>query len=288
MIRDAEKVKANIFPLQGGDIYSSKDFNFTARIDEEYLTLGGHIDENMQQKIIKGDYIDFGRLILRDRILMEEDGRMELTIKDGKAFWSPVSAHDSTNIGHFQRWEQAFRIYANMYTRSHPQRASELIQYNHIIHTISQTYIWDNVYAYDKDFRMHMVKYPEHNWSLILHQAWALRLKDRIRTSDNWSWASTGNSTQNLARSNNNIGASGGIAKQNKPCCRFNRGRCNFSANCKYDHRCFYCGRYGHGFFNCRKANADRDKQGKRESFTSSGRRENNFDEKSKVRKATQ
>ena len=37
----------------------------------------------MQNRIISGEYVDFGKLIPRDRILAEDDARMELTLKNG-------------------------------------------------------------------------------------------------------------------------------------------------------------------------------------------------------------
>ena len=60
------------------------------------------------------------------------------------------------------------------------ERAAELVQYNHIIHTAASTYIWDNVYVYDKEFRMHLANFPQRSWSIILQQAWAICLKDKI------------------------------------------------------------------------------------------------------------
>ena len=49
-----------------------------------------------------------------------------------------------------------------------------------------------------------------------------------------------------------------GGGRANSPCRRFNRGRCNYGVNCRYEHRCTYCNKYGHGSVNCRKAIADR------------------------------
>ena len=176
IIKNAEKSKAMIFQQSGKRTLDRSDF--TAKMDEDYLVIGAHVDECTQAKITKGEYIDFGKLIPKDKIVSEEDGWMELIMKNGKAYWVPVTG-ESTNISNFQKWEQAFRIYCNVYTSAHPHRASELIQYNHIIHTISMTYVWDNVYAYDKEFRMHLARHPECSWAIILQQAWSMRLKDR-------------------------------------------------------------------------------------------------------------
>ena len=173
LIKDAEKAKATVFSQTG-----KNNFEFTARMDEDYLVIGAHIDEAMQTKIVNGEYVDFGKLIPRDRIATEEDERMELVMKNGKAFW--VLATGTTTINSFNKWEQAFRIFANIYTMVHPQKASELIQYNHIIHTISMSYLWENVYSYDKEFCMHISKHPNCSWAIILQQAWTMCLKDRL------------------------------------------------------------------------------------------------------------
>ena len=181
MVWDAEKAKANIFSNQGKDIEGLYNYEFTAKMDEDYMVIGAHVDESMQNKIIRGEYIDFGKLIPRDKIVMEEDKRMELIMKNGRAFWTPAGSGEITSITNFHKWEKAFRIYSNIYTRAHPARASELIQYNHVINSIASTYVWDNVYSYDKEFRMHLSRHPSRSWAIILQQAWTMRLRDRIK-----------------------------------------------------------------------------------------------------------
>ena len=49
-------------------------------MDQDYLVVGNHIDEVTQEKIRSGQYIDFSKLIPKDRILTEDEGRMELVI----------------------------------------------------------------------------------------------------------------------------------------------------------------------------------------------------------------
>ena len=88
----------------------------------------GSYRQNGQQKIISGQYVDFSKLIPKDKILVEEDGHMQLVIKNGQSFWVPVSESESININNFSKWEQVFRVYANIYTKGNPDRAGELIQ----------------------------------------------------------------------------------------------------------------------------------------------------------------
>ena len=113
-------------------------------VDGNYLVVGNYVDEGIRQRIEDGEYIDFARLLPSDHLAIEEDNRMEIVNRNGKTYFS------------------------NIYTRRYPGRASELIQYNHIIHTAALLYTWDNVYMYDRDFRLHISRYPHRSWAVIL------------------------------------------------------------------------------------------------------------------------
>ena len=150
-------------------------------------------------------------------------------------YWVPVSDRETTAITNFNRWEQAFRVFSNLYTYYFPQKAGDLIQYNHVIFTTSQTYAWDNVYRYDREFRMHIGRHhPHRNWSTILQQAWSMYLKDKINHQG----------FQNGKKPN----------PRRRLCFDFNKGICEYGQRCKFDHRCSFCEKYGHGAYNCRKA----------------------------------
>ena len=269
LIHEAERAKAKIFSPKGNRKFSvdveqniSQDLQAIVLIDQDYQVVGAHVDESLKQKIIEGQYIDFGKLIPKDKILSEEDGRMELVIRNGKSFWTPVS--ESVTISNFARWEQAFRVFSNVYTGAHPQKSGDLIQYNHIIHSISLSYLWENVYSYDKEFRLHMSRHPDRSWAVILQQAWSMKLRDRISKSesaDNRSYVSSATPKRfNGDKS----------PKYSDYCKRFNRGKCNLGSGCRFEHRCSYCDKFGHGVLVCRKLVYDKSKNGsKKESGNS-------------------
>ena len=262
MLRRAESGKTKSFPKPGMETNfidcipnnCKEKCRISAQMDEDYLVVGGHVDETTKGKIIKGEYIDFSKLIPRDKVMIEEESRMELVVKDGKAYWAPPTG-DAVSINNFNKWEQAFRIFANIYTNEFPGKSTELIQYNYVIHTISLAYTWENVYAYDKEFRLHMSKHPGRSWSVILQQAWSMKLRDRLYKSADYP---QGNGIK--ANYSNNGNSNGRRSGSGEPCRRYNRGKCKFGATCKYEHRCSYCNKFGHGFFNCRKASADRER----------------------------
>ena len=100
LIRDAERVKAQILPARGKDMVINSqnmqvDHTFSAIVDESFIVVGSHLDQTMIDKIQRGEYVDFGCLIPRDRVLIEEDQRLEMVIRDGKTYYVPVSETSS-------------------------------------------------------------------------------------------------------------------------------------------------------------------------------------------------
>ena len=120
-------------------------------------------------------------------------------------------------------------------------RVTELIQYNHVMHTASSTYIWDNIYTYDREFKVHLSHYPQRSWAAILQQAWSMYLKDKIPQNHNYGQAGHG------------FKLSPSSTKSSDTCCRFNKGKCTNRVSCKYEHKCDKCGKFGHGAHICRK-----------------------------------
>ena len=172
---------------------------------------------------------------------------MEIVSRNGQTFLSPVADRELTQINSYNRWEQAFRIFSNVLTSKYPGKATELLQYSHVIHTSSMSYAWDNVYAYDKEFHQHISRHPSRSWAVILQQAWTMLLKDRVRNNNNSLFQK----------------GSGG-KKRGEPCRRFNRGKCTFGLSCRYDHRCAVkkCGKFGHGAHICRLRHTEGDDHG--------------------------
>ena len=105
-------------------------------------------------------------------------------------------------------------------------------------------YMWDNVYLYDVEFRIHISQNPERHWSTILQQAWSMFLKDRVK------YGKGSGDSKNRSRTR-------------EPCRRFNKGNCTYGINCKFDHRCSIpnCGKLGHGAHICRRRNDRRPRE---------------------------
>ena len=247
MIKEAETSRARMLktPGRNDSVQTNLEpvpmsFLHSAYVDKEYLVMGSHLDDATIKKIINHEFVIFSKLLPHDHLHLEDEQvqRMELINKNGMTFWSPVSNKDlNGGITSFSKWETAFRVFSNIYSTHYPLKAGELLQFSHVIHTASLTYHWENVYLYDREFRYHMSKHPQRSWSVILQQAWNLRLKDKLRYESHGGDHSKG--------------------KSKEICKRFNRGKCNLGASCKFDHRCLGCGKFGHGIHICRKCKSE-------------------------------
>ena len=187
--------------------------------------------------------------------MLQQDNRLELVLENRHPSFRSVTENEV--IGSFYKWEQAFRVFSTIYTDAYPNRAKQLIQYNHIIYSASLTFVWNNVYAYDIDFRLHMSENPDRNWGIILQQAWTLHMKEKLssftRLSSNTNVSSGGNS--NTGNSGNNNGSMKKVKGKN--CWKYNMGKCTYGFNCKFDHRCGICSKFDHGAHICRKGNGN-------------------------------
>ena len=235
----------NAFPNVANAVNLSQqpcNINVT-QIDQDYQMIDVHIEETVKCKIQSFEYMDFSKLLTENKVVGEEDQCLEIVNRNGMTYLSPISDRDAVSISSYNKWEQAFRVYSNILTSKHPGKATELLQYNHTIHTASMSYQWDNVYAYDKEFRHHISRHPYRSWTVILQQAWTMLLKDRIRNDNSF-----------FHKGQFSGSSSGRVNKKDKePCRRFNKGRCTYSLSCKFDHRCLVkkCGKFSHGAHQC-------------------------------------
>ena len=163
-IKEVERSKARLYKVPGKvfdhkqvlyfELQQPSNLMNVAQIDEDYQMIDAHLDEGTKQKIQAFEYVDFSKLISKGK-LNTDDQRMEIVNHNGMTYLLPISDREIVSISSYNKWEQAFRVYSNVLNSKHPGKATELLQYNHTIHTASMTYHWDNVYAYNKEFRHH-------------------------------------------------------------------------------------------------------------------------------------
>ena len=169
--REVEQNKALLHGLPGKPNDLDADFSVACKvsvsqIDQDYQMIDSHIDESIKCKIHNLEYVDFSKLISKSKTTKDDEGgqRLEIVNHNGMSYLSPVTDRDTVAITSYFKWEQAFRVFSNILTSKYPLKATQLLQYNHTIHSASMAYIWDNVYAYDKEFQHHIARHPTRPW----------------------------------------------------------------------------------------------------------------------------
>ena len=150
-----------------------------------------------------------------------------------------------------KRWDQAFCIYATIYSGTNPSRAVEIWQYIHVIHMAPSSYIWENVAYYDFTFRQLMHSKPHRSWAKIYNQVWSLAMRDPL--------VGKGGGQQHGLIGYGGQGSSNARQLtgdwQDNCCWRFNNSRENKCSkwNCPFDHRCKICRSWSHCSSQCAK-----------------------------------
>ena len=109
---------------------------------------------------------------------MNDEQCMQFVNKDGVSYL--VSADRDLKINGICHWEQAFKIYAAIYSKVNPHHSSKIWQYVHIINTAAGAYVWENVAYYDFTFWQLMSERPECSWSQTYNQLWNLAMYEPL------------------------------------------------------------------------------------------------------------
>ena len=264
VITDAEQFKANLIPPKGKSspevLGSTVNFIDT---DDEFFHITCHIEPNLREKIERGDYIELERLLPMEGNKVgsgEEERPIRLFERNGETYVAPSSKVNS-KIASVHKWDQAFRIYAAIYSKAQPARAVEISQYVHMIHTAASSFIWSNVAYYDQTFRQLMTHNPARSRAKTYTQGWHLAMTDPIGTRPQVNDSST-----------RVLGSSTGADWRDECCWHFNGNRCRMGASdCKFNHQCTYCGGWNHGSYNCKRRMAKREGRHDTKSGTSNG-----------------
>ena len=173
---DYEKIKSR-FVKPDGLAPLDRDIMFLRNFDQddEFFHITSQIEPNFRSKIEKGEYIELERLLPKDRSSLNnksDDLNRQLfqLITQGTNSYVDQPTPKTGKINNIRKWDQAFRVYAAIYTQANPDRSSEIWQYVYVIHTTAAANPWDNVYYYDINFRELMASKPWRSWGKMYTQ----------------------------------------------------------------------------------------------------------------------
>ena len=227
IILEAEKFCANVNAPKGNDL-NALDFGIDQQKEMDNLRLNDnddnffhvtcHVEPGLRAKIERGEFIDLECLLTKDtNFKVYDEKRIELVSRGGNTFFTSVSDREA-KINGIRKWEQAFRIYAAIYTRANPHQASEVWEYVYVINTAASSFHWDNVAFYDSTFRQLMSQKPWRSWAKTYVQGWNLAMRDSI------------------VRTQGNTNMKGKRDWRDDCCWHFNKNRCREGSNCHFDH----------------------------------------------------
>ena len=259
-ILEAEQFKVSVNPptgmgdnlLQFNNVERMSEFErfIAEREDDDFFHLTCHIEAGLRQRIERGLFVDLEKLLPRSRMqVLSADQHMQMVNRDGNTFWVP--ADKETRITNVRRWEQAFRVYAAIYCSANPTRAVEIWQYVYTINTAASSYTWENVAYYDFTFHQLMAEKPNRSWGRTYNQLWSLAMCDPLSKN-----SGSGQSSISSANNNQNSGNRGDW--RDRCCWRFNKNEKCKKWNCRFDHRCSYCGSWSHASIDCPKKKGSR------------------------------
>ena len=217
--------------------------------DDEFFHTTCHIDDTLREKIEKGKFVELEKLLQKKFLQYhnKDESRMQLINKDGYSYFVPTIDRDC-RIDGIKKWEQAFRAYTTIYCKANPTRAGEILQYIDIIHRAAAIFNWDNVAKYDYVFRQLMAANPHRSWAKVYTQMWNITLNEPIKKFNENGNGSNNNRNHNSQR------------KKETFCWKYNKNTCTYGKNCRFDHKCSYCGVMGHPVSSCHKKNGKKDK----------------------------
>lgn len=145
VLLEAEKYKAALAAPKGmvpidDNIKMLRQFN----IDDDFFHVTCHIDSSLKTKIQNGEFVDLERLLPREKSIgrfesaLGDESVMELASRGGQTYFAP--ARDRVKITGIRKWDQAFRVYAAIYSESNPERVAEIWQYIYVIHRAPTVY----------------------------------------------------------------------------------------------------------------------------------------------------
>ena len=252
----AEKFKASIQPPPKGNTF---DDNFKLKLaryfdneDDKFFHITCHVDPVIRAKIHKGEFIELEKLLQKPEALMyKKRNRYQMIIEDGQQVWTEAE-DKSTKIEGIRRWEQAFRIYAAIFCEANPNRSVEILQYIETINDASKKFTWESVAHYDFVVRHLQASRPHRNWGKTYMQMYM-----RIRSQEQHQQF---RNTFERSHNTNQLSLNGSNTKTT--CWRFNKGNCSYGRECRFEHKCSYCGSTNHGYYNCRRRSGGRRNSG--------------------------
>lgn len=253
------KTKKGCHPPDDEEFSEASDSDWESDDSDDDYHLFAHVDDKLVTRIKEGWFVELSKLLPKSKIVVDdEEDNFAMVNRDGRMYLSRATPnHDKEqlpSINSYSKWQTAFRIFAAIYSKEFPNKGAELYQYQHSIQKAASKFYWDNVYNYDILFRKRMAKHhPRKSWALRYDTAWTFELMDKLPRQDPSAagYVVPDNYTQSGEL---NKGHSPNMNNKGKKYCGLlnKTGKCKYGKLCRFEHRCYFCHKKGHGIVSCR------------------------------------
>ena len=141
------------------------------------LGLSRPVDRNMEDKILRGEYVDLA-LLLPDNLYQSQAPEIQLRLDDSSSgpLGSSVSMVRKRKpvIDSFQKWLEADMVYMLVIVTAYPRRALELIKYQQIISRVVTKFKGLAWLSYNQQFRHHASSNLSLQWDKVDLELWTV------------------------------------------------------------------------------------------------------------------
>ena len=141
------------------------------------LGLSRPVDRNMEDKILRGEYVDLA-LLLPDNLYQSQAPEIQLRLDDSSSgpLGSPVTMVRKRKpvIDSFQKWLEAYMVYMLVIVTAYPRRALELIKYQQIISRAVTKFKGLAWLSYDQQFRRRASSNLSLQWDKVDLELWTV------------------------------------------------------------------------------------------------------------------
>ena len=217
------------------------------------LGLNRPLDRNLEDRILRGEYVDF-TLLLPDSISQSQVPDLQFRLADSSPgpLGSPITMvrKRKPTIDSFQKWIDAFTAYMVVIVSSYRRRSVELLKYQQIISLAATKFRGSAWLSYDEQFRRRAAHDLTRSWDQIDLELWAITFSGLAKP--HCSHCSSPHHLQGdcpLADQSRHSQSRRGI---NSYCYDFNRpSGCSRRPNCLFPHVCSRCSSSSHSFHAC-------------------------------------
>ncbi|VDI60981.1 Hypothetical predicted protein [Mytilus galloprovincialis] len=138
--------------------------SFSPSLDDD-ITL--HVNQNLRQKIHKGEYVDLA-LLLRNSVI--DHDKQNVTFEQGQLVINPVSP--KTKITNIETWSDAFLFFMSIYCSVHPHKFQELVKYMSSVRKGAKRHGGIGWKYYDEQYRLKKAREPSGSWGKLDSEYW--------------------------------------------------------------------------------------------------------------------